>query len=292
MEGGRERKLLGKKREGNLLTIVDGTSSDRSQKVGIARSAQATVAVEVGDDPRGVFHGLLVEVTTVVGDLIGEVGVGTEGEGRDVSLDRVAGVNRETVVHVTELTFAEQRFELIVAAGDARRILGHVDSGTAGGGQVTFEVLGPVNGTAGDNGFISEAALFDCLRVDMLDVSETVVIGFSLERCFFPQGDRDVVILKVAGLGQVDLLFRADFGDFRAHVVLVVPGTEIEHVAFSATGQSGTTATRGKFGIEAFGLEFADKLVDFFAARRGVLEGLDLPVIPHFTCSGALGVGS
>jgi len=134
------------------LTIVDGTRSDRSQKVGIARSAQTTVAVEVGDDPRGVFHGLLVEVTTVVSDLIGEVGVGTEGEGRDVSLDRVAGVNRETVVHVTELTFAEQRFKLVVAAGDARRVLGHVDSGTAGGGQVTFEVLGPVNGTAGDNG--------------------------------------------------------------------------------------------------------------------------------------------
>lgn len=86
------------------LTVVDRTFCDGFQEVRIARTTQTAVGVEVGDDPRRVFLRLLVEVTTVVGNFVGKVGVGAEREGRDMSFDWVARISGETMVHVSELT--------------------------------------------------------------------------------------------------------------------------------------------------------------------------------------------
>lgn len=136
----------------HLLAVVDRTFGDGVQEMRVTRTAQATIVVEVGDDPGRVFHGLLVKVTTGVGDLVGEVGVGAERESGDVGLDGVARVGGEAVVHVAELARTVELFVLVVAAGDTRGVFGHVNTGATGSREVAFEVGGPLGGAIGDDG--------------------------------------------------------------------------------------------------------------------------------------------
>lgn len=255
---------------------MDGTFGDGGQEVRVARTAQATVAVEVGDDPRRVFHRLLVEVAAVLGNLVGKFGVGTQRELRNVGLDRVARVGGETVVHVAELTFTFENSELVVAAGNARGVLGHVDASAASGGEVAFEVSGPLFGGVGNNGCVHITLL---VISDGVLVSETGSVGGAFEFAFRPEGDRHVVVLDVAGFGVVDLVLESDFGVLGALVDLVVPRAEVEHVALGAVGQTGAASTGGKLGVEALGLELVDELGHFLAARGGVGESLDVPVV-------------
>lgn len=178
--GWRERRILvNLDHRGSHVGVFDG-----SQEVRIARATQAAVAVEVGDDPRGMLHGLLVVVTTILSNLVGKFGVGTERVLRDVGFDRVARIGRETVIHIAKLTLTLQDTILVKAAWNTRRVFLHVDSTTASSGQMTIEVLRPVNDTISDDGGTHVSLLG---VVDFLDVGKTIFVGGTFEFAGVPQ---------------------------------------------------------------------------------------------------------
>lgn len=256
---------------------MDGAFSDGLEEVRIARTTQTAIPVEVGDNPRGVFHGLLVVIATVLGNFVREVGVGAKRVLGNVGLDRVTRVGGEAVIHVAELASTMELFILVMAAWDTGRIQLHVDVTTAGGREVSVEVLRPVNGSVGNNGSVHVSFLG---LVDFFDKSETVGVGLAFEFAGFPQLDRDVVVFDQAGFGQVDLLFDGDFADFLAFArTSVVPSAEVQHVALGAVGETRTASAGGELGVEAFSLELGDEFLDFRAARRSTLLFFDGPVV-------------
>lgn len=98
---------------------MDGTVKDGLEKVRIARATKATVAVEIGNDPRRVFLRLLVVISTALSNLVGKFGVRAKRVLGNMGFDRVTGIDGKPVVHVTELSFAKESFELVMATGDS-----------------------------------------------------------------------------------------------------------------------------------------------------------------------------
>lgn len=134
---------------------------------------------------------------------------------------------------------------------------------------MTFELLRPVNGTRSNNGWGHGGFVFGR---DFLDVCETIFVWFTFKCLGFSQRNRDVVVFDFTGLGQMNLFFHANFGNFLALAcTAVVPGAEVKHVTFGAVGQTGATSTGGKFRVETFGFKFGDEFFDFTTARRLVL---------------------
>lgn len=88
---------------------------------------------------------MLVVVTTVLSNLVGEFWVGPERVLGNVSFDGVARVSGESVIHVAKLTVAVECFILIVTTWNATRVLLHVNICTARSRQMAAERLRPVD---------------------------------------------------------------------------------------------------------------------------------------------------